>query len=192
MLVAKEDLSFAPAKNSKNLSEIFSANLTHLRRQLFPGWGGQKRFAEFLGLTPNDISSYKYGRCLPSEERLQDIATRLGMTPEDLCRPLPGVKQTPLPTGKTEDDAALVAEAAWQEREAELKHAVARLEGMVEVLQGQNEQQNKLLNQLQEANFVLRDLLYVGDAPEAKRRREEILERVSPEIIKLVRLSEAF
>lgn len=70
---------------------VFGANLKHLRRQRFPGWGGQRRFADFLNLSPNDLSVYENGRAMPNEQRLEEMASRLSMTVDELKKPLAGV-----------------------------------------------------------------------------------------------------
>ncbi|MDR1519810.1 MAG: hypothetical protein LBU23_06655 [Planctomycetota bacterium] len=183
-------------EDPKLQARIIGANLRHLRKLRFPSWGGQKKFAEFLNLTANDLCVYEYGRAVPNELRLSEMAARLGMTAEELRRPLPGVK---VPPPSSEAPAAnLTAALSSRERGArleqieELKRDVARLEGRLEVLLEQNQAKEELIRQLREANYTLRDLLYVDDSSEAGERRGRLLRRLDPSIVDLAGRRDVF
>lgn len=176
----------------KYLAKVVGANLKYLRKQRFPGWGGQKRFAAFLGISANDLCVYEYGRGLPNEQRLAEMASRLQMTPEDLFRPLPGITVAPPPKADYLTGPLASAERAWREKADELRQTAARLEGRLEILESQNTQLYEMVQNLQEANYVLRNLLYVEDSPEASKRREKMLGRLAPSIAELVKKVETF
>lgn len=180
--------------NPKLLARIIGANLRHLRRERFPHWGGQKKFADYLGISPNDLCVYEYGRAVPNESRLQEMAERLELTPDELCRPLEGVlvPEEGEERGREGEDEREGEESELLDRIEELKREVAHLEGRMELLQEQNEGQERRIRQLQEANFVMRDLIYANDSSEAKERREQIFSRISPAITDLVKHGEAF
>ena len=175
-----------PHLDSKTRARVIGANLRFLRRERFPGWGGQKNFADFLGISPNDLCAYEYARTAPSELRLEDVAGRLGLTPAELMTPLPGV--TPLPP-----DAPIPAkERDWREQADELARDVARLEGGNAVLREQLDERDRRIQLLQEANYILRSLLYSDATPEAATRRRKVLERLSPAMADLIRKHEEF
>ncbi|MDR1534546.1 MAG: helix-turn-helix domain-containing protein [Planctomycetota bacterium] len=177
--------------DSKRLARIVGANLRFLRKRRFPGWGGQKKFAEFLGLTPNDLCVYEYARSLPNEQRMEEMARNLGIPVEDLLRPLPGVT-VPKGASSQSDDKAFPAGAELRERLEELKEELARLQGRCEVIQEQNRNLVKENQGLREANTVLRNLLYFDDSPEARERRERLLSRLTPSMADLARVPEVF
>lgn len=182
----------AAAPDPKRLARIIGANLKHLRKQRFPGWGGQKKFADYLGLSANDLCVYEYGRSMPNEHRLEEIAGRLGLAAGDLCRPLPDVTVAAAPAAAAAAGPLASSEKAWRDRVDELKRTVARLEGRLEVMEEQNAQLNRKVDELQEANYTLRNLLYVDDTPEARGRRDALLERLGPAIADLVKRREVF
>ena len=163
----------------KWVARAIGANLRHFQKKMFPGWGGQKRFAEFLGLAANDLCVYEYGRIVPNESRQEEIARRLGLTPEQLRTPLPGVVVSP-PTAVARSDAA------WQVRTEELQRSLARMEGRLEAMQEELIRQREQTERLREANIVLRHLLYGDDSPEARARRERVVECLAPSIADLV------
>ncbi len=180
----------------RNTARIVGANIRHLRKQRFPGWGGQRRFAEFLNISPNDLSVYEKGRAVPNEFRLAEMALRLELKPDDLKRPLPGVlvapdgavDDPPLPPANGDDPEA----ADWRDRALELEETVLRLEGRLEAYAEQAKRHEEKIRTLQEANFILRHLLYVDASPEAKARREAVLKKLDPAIGELVRFKDAF
>ena len=170
----------AHSGDPKWLARVIGANLRHFRKKMFPGWGGQKQFAKFLGLAANDLCVYEYGRIVPNEARQEEIARRLGLTPEQLRLPLPGVVVPPSsPPGAATD-------AAWRTRVEEMQRSLARMEGRMEALQEELARQRERADRLQEANHVLRHLLYGDDSPEAKARRERVIEHLAPSIAELV------
>lgn len=183
--------------NPKLLARIIGANLRHIRRERFPHWGGQKKFADFLGISANDLCVYEYGRAVPNEPRLHEIAERLEMSVDDLCRPMDGV------TIPEEDDdqrnqirntqvIRREEESELLDRIEELKREAAHLQGKVELLQELNAAQEERIRKLQEANYVLRDLIYASDSPEVQARREQLFSRISPAISDLVKHGDAF
>lgn len=179
--------------NPKLLAKIIGANLRHIRALRFPNWGGQKKFADYLNISANDLCVYEYGRAVPNESRLNDMAARLGISADELCRPLGGVTVSEADVTDSRRDAQTVREESeLLDRIEDLKREVARLEGRVELLQEQNASQEERMQKLQEANYVLRDLLYTDNSPEAKNRREQLFSRISPSISELVRQSEVF
>ncbi len=175
--------------DSKALARVIGANLKHLRKRKFPGWGGQKRFADFLNINPNDLCVYEYGRSAPNEQRLEEFARLLELPVDALRRPLPGVKALPA-------DAAAgpmtVAEQVWRERIDGLKQTVARLEGRLEATEEQNRRLEEQAAKLREANYVLRGLLYSGDSKDAIERRQRVLERLDASMTQLMRNPEEF
>lgn len=174
----------------KLLARVIGANLKHLRRQRFPRWGGQKRFAEFLGLSANDLCVYEYGRAVPNEYRLAAIAERLDMTPEELCRPLEGVA---VPEAAAEPPASPQETVPADGGEVEaLRREIARLEGKLEMLAEQNAAQAERIERLQEADYALRHILYLDDSPDARERRGRLMERLDPTIRELVRKRDIF
>ena len=175
-----------PHMDSKRRARVIGSNLRFLRKQRFPGWGGQKNFADFLGISPNDLCAYEYGRTSPSEFRLEDIAKRLGIASRTLMAPLPGV--TPLPPG----EPASAPEKDWRDQVDKLRQDMARLEGRNEILREQIAEREGHIQRLQEANYLLRDLLYADSTPEAAARRSKMLERISPSIAELIHKSEEF
>lgn len=184
------------ADDPKYLARVMGANLKHLRKQRFSGWGGQKKFADFLGISANDLCVYEYGRGLPNEQRLAAIALKVELTPEQLRQPLPGVVVPPPPapvdrTGYLSGQAA-GTDAALRERVDDLKRQVARLEGRLEASQEQIVRQQEQIRKLQEANYALRHLLYVNDSPDSQRRRERLLESLEPTIAELTKWNEVF
>ena len=170
----------------KRLARIIGANLRHYRRKLYPNWGGQKKFAEFLGLAANDLCVYEYGRIVPNESRQEEIARRLNITVEQLRTPIPGVAALPPAPPRT------AAEAAWQARMEELRRVIARLEGRLEAMQDELRREHERAEQLREANYTLRHLLYGDDSPEARERRERVISRLAPSIAELVRKREEY
>lgn len=183
--------------DSRQLAKIIGANLKFLRKQRFPGWGGQRRFADFLNLSPNDLCVYEYGRSAPNEQRLEEIAARLELGAEQLRTPLPGVKpdkgkKTFAEADADESSDSGITPEEWRLRVEELERQVARLEGRIEVYEKMEERLNSRVNELQEANFILRNLLYVEDTPEARERRDKVLERLGPSMSEMVKLHEAF
>lgn len=190
----------ARAIENRQLAKIIGANLKFLRKQRFPGWGGQRRFADFLNLSPNDLCVYEYGRSAPNEQRLEEIAARLDLDAGQLRTPLPGV--TPDKGKKTSADMdedelpdseiSSISSEEWRQRVEELERQIARLEGRIEVYEKMEERLNSRVNELQEANFILRNLLYVEDTPEARERRDRVLERLGPSMSEMVKLHEAF
>jgi len=153
---------------------------------MFPEWGGQKRFAEFLGLSANDLCAYEYGRMAPNERRQEDIARRLGLSAAQLRSPLPGVAVPPPARGRAADGTA------WQPQIDELRRALARQEGRLEALREELARERGRTAALQEANYALRHLLYGDDSPEARARRERVLGRLAPSIADWVRQSGGF
>lgn len=185
-------------EDPKLLARVIGANLKHLRKQRFPQWGGQKKFADYLGLSQNDLCVYEYGRATPNEHRLAAIAERLEMTVEQLRRPLPGVKvASPAKAVAIAAGSGLNGVPIFQDPEVfkqieDLKHEVARLEGRLEILQEQKQAQEEQIQQLQEANYVLRDLLYTDDMPKSKERRERLLSLLNPSIAELAKRRDVF
>ena len=177
--------------DSKSLARVVGANLAFLRKQRFPGWGGQKRFAEFLGLTPNELCIYEYARCVPNEKRLEDIASKLGLAPEDLLRPLKGVL-VPDDVSRLDGGMSTPREKRLERRIGELKEMLAKLEGRCEAIEEQNRNLLAENRDLREANIVLGNLLYFDDSPEARARRDRLLERLGPSMAKLVKDPAAF
>lgn len=182
----------SPSPDPKLQARVVGANLKHLRKQRFPGWGGQKRFAAFLGISANDLCVYEYGRGLPNEQRLDEIAARLELSPDDLRRPLPGVTVARPPQANHLTGPLASAEKAWREKADELRQTVARLEGRLSLLEEQNADLSEQVKDLREANYVLRNLLYVEESTEARQRRDRVLEKLAPSIGELVRKSEVF
>lgn len=178
-----------PPMESKELARVIGANLKFLRKQKFPGWGGQKRFADFLGINPNDLCVYEYGRSVPNEQRLNDFAGILGLTADALRSPLPGVK---VPPAMSLAGPTAASERVWRERVDELKQTVARLEGKLEATQAQVAHLEDQASKLREANYVLRSLLYADDTEDATRRRQRVLERLDVSTAQLMRLPDEF
>ncbi len=175
-------------EDQKNVARVIGANLKHLRHQRFAGWGGQKKFADFLGISPNDLCVYEYGRSVPNEERLAMIGQRLELTPEQLRRPLPGVVvQSRAPS--VENAALPVGERLLRERLDEMRQQVARLEGRLEAAQEQITALREENSALREANYSLRHVLHVEDLPEARARRERLMERLEPGLAELAKRS---
>lgn len=181
-----------PAPPHKLAARIIGANLKLLRKQRFSGWGGQRRFADFLNITPNDLCVYEYGRSAPSEQRLEEMARRLGMTAEQLQQPLPGVEMPSPAMGEMDLGPLAASERIWRERVDDLKQTVARLQGRLEATEEQNARLEEQNARLREANYVLRNLLYVDDTDEARMRRDRVLERLEPSITQLVKQPEIF
>ncbi len=191
-----EDAAAEPASEAadpRRIARIIGANLKHIRKQRFPGWGGQKKFADFLGLSPNDLCVYEYGRSAPNEHRIGEIAARLGMTLDELRAPLPDVVVAPVPTRPASGEGSLAgSEKAWRAKVDELKRSLARLEGRLEAMEEQNAGLNKRIEEMREENFMLRSLLYGDDSPEAKKRRQLLFEHLTPAIVELVKRRGAF
>ncbi|MDR2390611.1 MAG: helix-turn-helix domain-containing protein [Planctomycetota bacterium] len=168
-----------PPVPSPSPAEALAANLRHLRKERFRGWGGQRRFAEFLGISPNDLCVYEYGRALPNEQRLEDMATRLGFKPNELLRLLPGVNPssllsragTDLPGGKAD-------EAARNGGVGLLRREMLRLEAMNEVLRDLIASQEKRIRELEGMNLALRGIVYAEETPAGSDQRRKVLERL--------------
>lgn len=180
----------ADAGDPKRLARIIGANLRHLRKKLFPGWGGQKKFAEYLGLAANDLCVYEYGRIVPNELRQEEMAKRLGLTLNELREPLPGVTVPPPPTAVA--GALEPAEQARRELEGEIRQQVARLEGRLDAVQAQVRDQDERILRLQESNYALRLLLYEAMPSENRERREALMERLEQSIRDLSRRRDSF
>lgn len=181
--------SLSAETDPKMLARVIGANLKYLRKQKFPGWGGQKRFADFLKVNPNDLCVYEYGRSAPNEQRLEDFAKLLDLRPDDLRSPLPGVKVLPADKGGAPMAAV---EHVWRDRVDSLKQMVAKLEGKLEVMEDQNQRLEEQVAKLREANFVFRSLLYTDDTDEAEQRRKRVLERLDSSIARLMGHPEEF
>ncbi len=180
------------AADPRQIARIIGANLKHLRKLRFPGWGGQKKFADFLGISPNDLCVYEYGRSAPNEHRIGEIANRLGMTLDALRVPLPDVVVPPPPSPAAGEGAFASSEKAWRARVDELRHTVARLEGRLEAIEEQNALLNREIGEAREENFMLRSLLYGDDSPGAKKRRETLFEHLKPAIAEMISRRGAF
>ena len=164
----------------------FAANMRHLRRDRYPGWGGQRRFAEFLGISPNDVSVYEYGRALPNEARLDEIAGKLGFTAGELLNPLPGVDFDSVPK-RGGSAAKALAEEVGAGNEESARWEIAKLTAKVELLQEQLAAREERIRELEEANIVLRSAYYLEDTPDAAERRKQLLERLAPTIAGLMK-----
>lgn len=185
----ENDELFIGANETKAQARIIGANLKHLRKQKFPGWGGQKRFADFLSINPNDLCVYEYGRSAPNEARLEELARRLDLSPDDLRHPLPGVK---VPSLETLNSPTAATESVWRDRVEELKQQVVRIEGKLEAVQEQNEKLEQQLGKLRDANYVLRSLLYGDDTEESRERKKRVMEKLDASISVLMRHPEEF
>ncbi len=53
--------------------------------RVFSGWGGVKRFAEAVGVSPQSASRWLSGKLTPPQARLHAIAEVLGVDEEELC-----------------------------------------------------------------------------------------------------------
>jgi transcriptional regulator with XRE-family HTH domain len=162
-------------------AEALAANLRHLRRERFRGWGGQRRFAEFLGISANDLCVYEYGRSLPNEQRLEDMAAKLGLGPNVLLSLLPGVNPSP-PFSKAGTDLSDgKANEAARNGEAELlRREMLRLEAMNEVLKDRIASQEKRIRELEGINLALRGIVYAEDTFAGAERRRRLLEKLDP------------
>lgn len=174
-------------------AETLAANLRHLRRKRFHGWGGQRRFAEFLGISANDLCVYEYGRAIPNEQRLEDMARRLELAPEALLRLLPDAEPTPPPArAATDFSEARMAAMERSEREDKLQREVARLEAMNEVLRHQATAREERIRDLEAANLTLRSVIFMEDTPEGAERRRRLLESFEQSIAELIGKREVF
>ena len=172
-------------EDQRYTARAIGANLKYLRQQRYSGWGGQKKFADFLGINPNDLCVYEYGRSVPNEERLTQIADRLGITAEQLLHPLPGVT---VPPAISSDTVVMPAgDKMVRERLDELRRQVARLEGRIEAAQDQIASLRSENQSLRDVNYGLRHLLFSDDSPDGKARREQMLESLEPSIAEQIR-----
>ncbi|MCC8191011.1 MAG: helix-turn-helix domain-containing protein [Planctomycetes bacterium] len=175
----RDDAEPATPPPALSPAEALAANMRHLRKERFPGWGGQRRFAEFLGISANDLCIYEYGRALPNEQRLEDMAARLGLEPDSLVRLLPGVapvRSSP-PTSAVAVMDSRVDDAGQRELET-LRREIAVLQAKNEVLQAQVAAQEERIHELREANFALRSAFYLENTPEGAERRRRLLEKL--------------
>lgn len=71
-------------KISERLRNIIANNIRQCRLRKYPGWGGSKRCAEALGVSPQQWSPWERGKRTPDEYRLALIAEHFGVTIEYL------------------------------------------------------------------------------------------------------------
>ena len=69
-----------------NLRAIIARNIKNCRMRKYPGWGGGKRCAEAMGVSPQQWSPWECGKRTPDEVRLAAIAEHFGVTSEFLRR----------------------------------------------------------------------------------------------------------
>ncbi|MDR1613541.1 MAG: hypothetical protein LBT97_12285 [Planctomycetota bacterium] len=170
-----------PPAPTPSPAEALAANLRHLRRERFRGWGGQRRFAEFLGISPNDLCVYEYGRALPNEQRLEDMAARLGLGPDALLRLLPGVNPSPPLSRAGTGLSGGQADEAERNVETELlRREMLRLEALNEVLKDRIASQERRIRELEGMNLALRGIVYAEDTPAGAERRRRLLEKLEP------------
>lgn len=177
--------------DARRLAKVIGANLRHLRAERFPGWGGQKKFAEFLGITPNDLCVFEHGRQVPNRHKLSELSTKLDLGAEGLLNPLPGVKM-PVAASPRVSPPSVQTKILSDHRVGELEQALARSEGKNEALAEQIRQQQQQIRELQEINSQLKGIIYSEDAPEAKLWRKRLFEQLNPSISELLANREAF
>jgi SOS-response transcriptional repressor LexA len=76
------------------LTEIFVANVRRIMSEKSPPWT-QMRLADAMGVKPPTITTMLKGNVWPSNDRIESVATALGVTPAEL---LSDSSATPLPT----------------------------------------------------------------------------------------------